>query len=131
MALERESLVANTASPPPLWGWTPAARGLLAWLGIFLALAMVIVGMTPSGITAPPLPDLVLDPNTAPPEVLTILPRMGPVLLGRVVAARRDRPFDSLDSIDRRIKGVGPKTIALWAPYLRIEPTPEPAGLSP
>jgi competence protein ComEA len=117
--------------PAPLWGWTQAARALLVGLALVLAIGLAIVAWTPTeGTVAASLPDLVIDPNTARPEVLTILPRMGPVLLGRVLAARRERPFDSLDDIDRRVKGVGPRTIDYWRPYLRIEPSADPPGVA-
>ena len=62
------------------------------WSGIALwgiaALAACLVGLSwvapvPS---AGPLPDLVVDPNTAPPEVLAALPGLGPALVGRITA---------------------------------------------
>jgi competence protein ComEA len=67
-------------------------------------------------------PDLVVDPNTAPPEVLGALPKVGPVLLRHLLAAREERPFDSLDDLDRRVRGIGPATLAALRPHLRIEP---------
>jgi hypothetical protein len=66
--------------------------------------------------------ELVVDPNTAPPGVLLALPSMGPKVLGRVLEARREAPFRSLADIDHRVKGVGPKTIDVWRPFLHVEP---------
>lgn len=110
----------------PLWGWTQPARGLLAGLAAVLALALAAEAPGSAEAAPRPLPALVLDPNTASPRVLTVLPGMGPTLLGRVIAARRERPFESLADIDLRVRGVGPKTIAAWRPYFQIDPESAP-----
>lgn len=65
----------------------------------------------------PPVP---LDPNRAPPDSLQLLPGVGPVMAGRIVAAREQgtvfrRPEDLL-----AIKGIGPATLARLAPFLRF-----------
>jgi competence protein ComEA len=54
------------------------------------------------------------------------LPKVGPVLLHHLRAARAERPFDSLDDLDRRVRRVGPATLAALRPHLRIEPIPTP-----
>jgi Helix-hairpin-helix motif len=66
-------------------------------------------------------PELVLDPNTAKPEALAALPHFGPTLARRLVEARAERPFASLDDVRDRVRGVGPVTLARIAPHLRIE----------
>lgn len=108
----------------PLWGWTRPARVLLAGLAAVLALALA--ARAPGSPKSQPglLPRLVLDPNSAPPQVLTVLPGMGPTLLGRFLAARQERPFESLNDIDIRVRGVGPKTISAWRPYLQMDLPP-------
>ncbi len=68
-----------------------------------------------------------VDPNTAPPEVLGALPRLGPTLVGAIVAERRMAPLRSLDDLDRRVRRVGPATVAALRPYLRFEPEERPA----
>jgi competence protein ComEA len=73
---------------------------------------------------------LVVDPNTAPPAVLASLPKLGPALVERIVAARAEAPFQSLEDLDDRVKGIGPATIAALRPHLRFEsvdPAAEPA----
>ncbi len=70
------------------------------------------------------VPVLVVDPNTAPPEVLATLPRIGPALAGRIVAARDDRPFRSLADFDARVRGIGPVTLAALRPFLRFPDAP-------
>jgi competence protein ComEA len=111
------------ASPPPRWGWTPEARVLLTVVAGVLSIGLFAVSQPDVG-PPEPAPELVVDPNTAPPEVLMALPRLGPVLAGRIVAARREAPFSSLDDLDARVRGIGPATLAALKPYLRIEPVP-------
>jgi competence protein ComEA len=62
-----------------------------------------------------------IDPNTAPAPVLEALPRIGPVMAGRLVAAREIRPFADLDDLDRRVPGVGPVTRDALRPFFRFE----------
>jgi len=69
-------------------------------------------------------PNLVVDINTVPPQVLSALPMVGPRLARAVVAARLERPFDDLADLNRRVKGVGPETLARLAPYLRFGVAP-------
>ncbi|MEO6811742.1 MAG: helix-hairpin-helix domain-containing protein [Isosphaeraceae bacterium] len=64
--------------------------------------------------------ELVVDPNTAPPEVLAALPRLGPTLVGRIEEARSIAPFASLDDLDDRVQGIGPATIPILRPHLRV-----------
>lgn len=107
---------------PPLWNWSRPAQATLA--GIAAALALVLLALAPAASERPKpdeqAPAFVLDLNTAPEAALVALPAIGPALAGRIVAARQDRPFDSLDDFDRRVKGIGPKTIEKLRPYVRI-----------
>ena len=66
------------------------------------------------------LPEFVLDPNTAPPEALLALPKLGPALVARIVEAREVRPFVSLGDFDKRVRGIGPATMTLLRPHLKI-----------
>jgi competence protein ComEA len=78
------------------------------------------------------VPELLLDPNTAPAEVLMALPRVGPVRAQAIVAARQSAPLGSLEDLERRVRGIGPATAAALQPYLRFPsersggPTPQP-----
>ena len=73
------------------------------------------------GPVSSPLPALRVDVNTAPPGVLEALPRIGPALAGRIVEAREELLFVSPDDVDRRVRGIGPVTIAGLRPYLRFD----------
>jgi DNA uptake protein ComE-like DNA-binding protein len=68
-----------------------------------------------------PLPRLQVNANSVPTGVLESLPRIGPALAGRIVEAREQSPFSSLDDLDRRVRGVGPATVAGLRPYLRFD----------
>jgi competence protein ComEA len=114
--------------PRPLWGWTTPARAWFAALGAAAALGLMTSSTSPNGAPAP-APVLVVDPNTAPTAVLGALPRLGPSLVGKIVAARQATPFRSLDDLDTRVQGIGPATLAALRPYLRIERS-DPAARS-
>jgi hypothetical protein len=118
-------------SPPPPWGWTGPARVLLTVVAGVLSIWLFAVSRRGGGPPPAPAADLVVDPNTAPPEVLMALPRLGPVLAGRIVSERRQAPFTSLDDLDARVRGIGPATVAALTPYLRIGPQPVPPGERP
>ncbi len=98
------------------------ARGGLTFLTAVVALGLLGVSGTAKGpyVVMPPL---IVDPNTAPPAVLNALPKLGPAMIRRIVAAREEAPFRSLDDLDARVRGIGPATIVALRPHLRIEPT--------
>jgi competence protein ComEA len=125
-----------------LWGWTDPARRLSAGIVLTLALALAWTSRHTGRGAPPPDPTLVIDPNSAPPAVLLALPKLGPVLVGRIVAERERQPFESLDDIDARVRGIGPATITSIRPYVRFvhdrpaDPTrlaarPQATGVSP
>jgi competence protein ComEA len=116
----------------PDWGWTPPARRWFAGAGVLAALAVIALGGDGRSKPAPPrVPQLVVDPSTAPPAVLSALPHVGPTLVQRIVAAREQAPFRSLDDFDRRVRGIGPATLASLRPFLRFEPLPAPTDTAP
>jgi competence protein ComEA len=108
------------STPRPLWGWIAPVRLWLAAIGAIAALGLIAGEQIPAGPPPAP-PRLIVDPNTAPPAVLQALPRLGPALVARIVEARQETPFRSLDDLDARVRGIGPATIAALRPYLRIE----------
>lgn len=64
-----------------------------------------------------------IDPNSASPARMTLLPRIGPVLALRIVEERESNgPFRSASDL-ARVRGIGPKTVERIAPMLRIVPT--------
>ena len=111
------------------WGWNVGIRRLVSATPVILALALGGTGRHVHGPPPPP-PRLVIDPNTAPPPVLQALPRIGPVLAARIVEAREERPFESLDDLDRRVRGIGPATVKALRPHLRFAADPN-AGPPP
>lgn len=66
-----------------------------------------------------PFPTRQVDINTDPVGILEALPKVGPVLAERIVKAREERPFASVADLDRRVRGIGPKTIDQVRPHLR------------
>jgi competence protein ComEA len=117
--------------PPPAgadsvipWSWPAGARALLAGVVIVAALGLAIAGRNVRATSAPPepFPELVLDVNTAPLRALAALPHLGPTLALRLDEARAERPFQSMNDVRDRVRGIGPVTLARIAPHLRIEP---------
>jgi len=66
------------------------------------------------------VPLLRVDPNTAPPQVLGTLPGVGPTLRKAIVEAREQALFKSAQDMDRRVRGIGKKTIDNLTPHLRF-----------
>lgn len=104
----------------------PAAgvRRFLASLAVVASIPCWIGDAAPEVASGPvPIsPALVVDPNTAPAAVLTALPRVGPVLAGRIVAARGSAPLSSIGDLNVRVAGVGPATAAAIRPFLQFGP---------
>ena len=61
----------------------------------------------------------VLDPNTAPPDSLELLPGIGPVLTDRIVEFRERTPFKTEIDITN-VKGIGPRLYERIKPYLKV-----------
>ena len=106
------------------WTWPVGVRVMLAAVMLIsgLALRLKIFWRGIDSATAfRPAPDLVIDPNTAPASVLEALPHLGPSLVNRLIAEREVRPFESMEDLRRRVRGLGPATMGRLGPYLRIE----------
>jgi len=118
------------ATPPPLWGWTAPARIWLTVAGVLAAVGLLAgnAKLTPERLDSA-APCLVVDPNTATAAVLNTLPKMGPAIVARIVAARQECAFRSLEDLDARVRGIGPATMTSLRPHLQIEqPGSEPAS---
>lgn len=59
----------------------------------------------------------VVNVNTATPEQLQLLPRIGPALAGRIVEARPIADMNALDNV----KGIGEATLALLRPLVTFD----------
>jgi competence protein ComEA len=105
------------------WTWPARARVLLAFVvlssGVALRVASDSLG-TGRQRTCRVVPVLVIDPNTAPASVLEALPHVGPSLVKQLIEQRERHPFESTEDLRRRVRGLGPVTLARLAPHLRI-----------
>ena len=78
-------------------------------------LALLLVAVFTAVMVAPLLAQEAIDVNTASAAELQKLHRIGPVLSQRIVEERTaNGPFASLADLQRRVKGIGPKTIEGW-----------------
>ena len=116
------------------WSWPADARILLAVMAVAIGLALRTASRnvgSDSGSMNQPSPELVLDPNTASATALSALPHIGPALANRMVEARSERSYSSLDDLRDRVRGVGPATLAQISPHLQIDlkPALEPQTL--
>jgi competence protein ComEA len=61
----------------------------------------------------------VINLNTAPAEVLSLLPGVGPAKAAAILTYRKRRPFRTVDELVR-IKGIGRKMVRRLRPHLAI-----------
>jgi competence protein ComEA len=57
--------------------------------------------------------------NTAPPEILSLLPGIGPSKAQSILAYRKRHPFRTVDELVR-IKGIGRKMVRALRPHLAV-----------
>ena len=100
------------------WGWSQPVRVVLTVGLLWGTLALAWTSWKEKRPSVNPA--LVVEVNIDPPEVLVALPRIGPALVARIVVARRERPFRSLEDFDVRVRGVGPVTVKALRPFLRF-----------
>ena len=60
-----------------------------------------------------------VDLNTADAATLETLPGVGPVLAGRIVTHRDERPFTTVDELDE-VPGIGPALMRDLRPLVRV-----------
>lgn len=65
-------------------------------------------------VPVPVLAGEVLDINRASAEELQTLKGVGPAMAARMLAARAERPFESLDDVAARVQGAGPRRLQQW-----------------
>jgi competence protein ComEA len=72
-----------------------------------------------------------IDVNAAPAAELERLPRVGPALARRIIAAREAAPFRSLADL-RAVPGIGPALLESIAPHVLLPaPVPAPVPATP
>lgn len=128
---KRTGLDSATVQSPPktdtrTWGWPQPARHMLAALSILTALGLGSASLltTRPDEARAPAPQLEVDLNTAPAQVLSTLPQVGPALVDRILASRHQQPLASLADARARIAGLGSATVAHIAPHVSTDPTP-------
>jgi competence protein ComEA len=71
-----------------------------------------------------PLPTSPINVNRASAVELQRLPGIGPALSKRIIEAREQRPFASVDEL-RRVRGIGAKTLERIRPYVTVGAIPK------
>jgi competence protein ComEA len=108
------------------WGWSPRVGRLLAGAVALAALALAArsaaLPRSESG-SGPPVV-LRVDVNRADAALLAALPGIGPGRARAIVAARGERPLASLGDLDRRVAGLGARTLEGIAPFVRFPGEP-------
>ncbi len=79
---------------------------------------------SPAGVSKKPPPTEQIDVNRAGEADLRRLPGIGPTLSARIVAARKQRPFATVDEL-RRVKGIGAKTLERLRPHATVGAAPK------
>lgn len=85
---------------------------------ILSLVALIVVWAVVASAAAPAASHGVVNINTATPEQLALLPRVGPSLAHRIVEFRKaNGKFNSVDELVA-VRGIGEKSFAKLKPYL-------------
>jgi competence protein ComEA len=76
---------------------------------------------TAPSATPPSATPLLVDVNAATSAELDQLPGIGPKLAQRIIEARTEKPFASIEEL-RRVPGIGPKTLEKVRPHVVVRP---------
>jgi competence protein ComEA len=84
------------------------------------AIALVLLACGAAGVArAGKAVDGVVNLNTAPPEMLSLLPGIGPAKAAEIAGYRKRRPFRTVDELVR-IKGIGRKMVRRLRAHLAV-----------
>jgi competence ComEA-like helix-hairpin-helix protein len=86
---------------------------------VCLTLAFLVLVVRSSPVEAAKAVDGVVNLNTAPAEILALLPGIGPAKAVAILAYRKRRPFRTVDELVR-IKGVGRKMVRRLRIHLAV-----------
>ncbi len=89
---------------------------------------LIVVLLAPPPARAAKAVDGVVNLNTAPAEVLGLLPGVGPAKAAEIVAYRKKRPFRTVDELVR-IKGIGRKMVRRLRVHLAVAGPTTAAGV--
>jgi competence protein ComEA len=81
--------------------------------------AMIELEKKPPVVSRKDLPTEPIDVNHATAAELRRLPGIGPALSQRILSAREERPFNSVEDL-RRVRGIGVKTLERLRPYIVV-----------
>ncbi|HEY4393252.1 MAG TPA: helix-hairpin-helix domain-containing protein [Polyangia bacterium] len=84
-----------------------------------VALTLLLVVLLPGRARAGKAITGVVNLNTAPAEMLSLLPGVGPAKAAAILTYRKRRPFRTVDELVR-IKGIGRKMVRRLRPHLAI-----------
>jgi competence protein ComEA len=90
---------------------------------------LILALLAPPSARAAKAVDGVVNLNTAPAEVLGLLPGVGPAKAAEIVAYRKKRPFRTVDELVR-IKGIGRKMVRRLRVHLAVAGPTTAAGLA-
>src|SRR4051812_12989235 len=82
-------------------------------------LVLVVTAAAAPAVGAGKAVDGVVNLNTAPPDVLVLLPGLGPAKVERIVAYRKRRPFRTVDELVR-VKGIGRRMVRALRAHLAV-----------
>lgn len=112
--------------------WSPRQQTSIAWLCVIGLLLLVLrqsaapVPSRPVTATADHRLAFRIDINRAHWGELTVLPGISDVRARRLVAWRQQHgPFRSLEDL-QKVRGIGPKLAARWAPWIHFGPPASP-----
>jgi competence protein ComEA len=86
---------------------------------LVLVLVAVLAPAAPSDAATTKAIQGAVNLNTAPPEILGLLPGIGPSKAQSILAYRKRHPFRTVDELVR-IKGIGRKMVRALRPHLAV-----------